>query len=97
MCPALAAVGTGEPSSYVQQQVREFLSEGSITNYVTLVGRSLGINHEELFLKWRRWNDPERVLSDIWADVSSRLDQLSWSRDRIETVIRRAFEDGLNY
>ena len=65
----------------------DWSSEIEITNYITPVGRSLGIYHEERFLKWRKWDDPYRIM----ADIGDRLDQLPWSHNRIEAVIKRAF------
>lgn len=58
-----------------------------VANYVTLTGQSMGIKHEERFLKWRRWGDPERIM----ADIGNRIDQLPWPKDRIEAVIHKAF------
>jgi heterodisulfide reductase subunit D len=62
-----------------------------VANYVTLAGQAMGIRHEERFLKWRGWGDPERILNDIWADIGDRIDQLPWPKDRIEAVVRKAF------
>jgi len=59
-----------------------------IVNYVTLAGQAMGIRHEERFLKWRRWGEPERIM----ADIGDRVDQLPWPGDRIEAVVRKAFK-----
>lgn len=72
----------------------EWRTEIKVANYVTLVGRYLGINHEERYLKWRKWNDPERVLRYIWSDVGERIELLPFSRKQIEKMIRRIFHPG---
>ena len=72
----------------------DWTPEIKVTNYVTLVGQSLGINHEERFLKWRKWNDPERILNDIWANVGEGVELLSFSRKQIEKMIFRMFDPG---
>jgi Fe-S oxidoreductase len=65
----------------------DWTSEIGIANYVTLAGQSMGIRHEERFLKWRRWDDPDRIM----ADMGDKLDRLPWPRNRIEAVVRKAF------
>ncbi|MEE9278179.1 MAG: heterodisulfide reductase-related iron-sulfur binding cluster [Dehalococcoidia bacterium] len=36
-----------------------------ISHYLDLVARSLGIEHEDTFKKYRLWRDPDRVLSEM--------------------------------
>lgn len=58
-----------------------------ITNYVTLAGYAMGIRHEERFLKYRRWADPDRIM----AHIGERIYQFPWPKEQIEAVVRRAF------
>jgi len=62
-----------------------------VVNYVTLMGRVMGICHDERYFKWRKWGDPDTILSDIWTDIEERIDQFPFTHLQIEMVIRRVF------
>ena len=63
-----------------------------IVNYVTLAGQALGIDHEERFLNWRKLNDPDQIIDDIWTYMGERVEHLPFSRQQVEKTIRRMFD-----
>ncbi len=59
----------------------------SVTNYVNLVAKAMGIHREDKFRKYRQWGDLERILNDAEDHIS----QSPFERDRIIEVLQATF------
>lgn len=56
-------------------------------NYITLVGRSAGIEREDRFGRFQSWRNPERV----WAELEPAIAEAPFSADRIRAVVEGVF------
>ena len=58
-----------------------------IEHYLTVFARSLGIEFEDKFKKYRHWEDPQRVLADTTpCQIANGVDS-----GRAEVVVRENF------
>ena len=74
-----------------QRMICGFEAEGRLTieHYLTVFARSLGIEFEDTFKKYRLWNDPDRVLADMTPCQEANGVDAARARQLVETTFAR--------
>lgn len=62
-------------------------SDFSVSNYVNLVAKAMGIRREDKFKKYSHWGDLERILKDAEINIA----ESPFGRDRIIEVLQTTF------
>jgi Fe-S oxidoreductase len=60
----------------------------SVVNYVSLVGKVLGIHHEERFREIRKLGDLEKVIDSIRQRMDGRFEQVPYDQKRIREAVK---------
>ena len=58
-----------------------------VTNYVNLVAEAMGIQRDDTFIKYTRWNNLERILNDCAKYITDSV----FDKERIIKVLRNVF------
>jgi hypothetical protein len=70
--------------------VREEHSPFAVEHYLSVFGRALGIEHEDVYKRYQLWHDPDRILADMAPCMVANDVELELARDVVERTFARS-------